>query len=159
MQWNIQNNQTVPYSINNDFESTNDIREACESTNDINEIINNSCSLIDESDPPQKPKEEEKSTDGSDDLEMDEFAEHERNSLNKRNIRDKIDLGYTTINYRTSLIPKVKWKNITMKKNIPQISKFDMLIMKNVKTSDPFRVTEILLNEVSRINSQIISAK
>jgi hypothetical protein len=48
-----------------------------------------------------------------------------------------------------------------MKKNLGlhQATSFEKLIMKNVQTTDPFKITEILLQEVSRINTQIISAK
>lgn len=48
-----------------------------------------------------------------------------------------------------------------MKKNLcaPESSNFDRLIIKQVKTSDPFNVSESLVKEISRINNQIIEGK
>ena len=53
-----------------------------------------------------------------DDLGIEEFTSFERSSINKDNIRSKLDLGYSTSNYRLSLIPKVKCQDILMKKNL-----------------------------------------
>jgi hypothetical protein len=101
-------NHCAPKSINHDFESTNDVRLAIEPSQ----------AIVEDADPPQKPNEEVKSNGSIDDCVFDEFSEHERNSVNKDNIRKKLDLGYSTMNYRTSLIPKVKCKAIEMKKNL-----------------------------------------
>lgn len=71
-----------------------------------------------------------------------------------------MDLGYSTMNYRTSLIPKVKTMKLSSKPtNRPELTEFDKLVMQHVKTSDPFKVTEALLKEISRINAQIVEAK
>jgi hypothetical protein len=143
-------NLWVPTSINYDFESTNDVRLTIEVSQNI----------VEEVSPPKKPYDEQKSIDEDSGV-FDEFSEFERNSINNAGIKNKIDLNYTTANLRTSLIPKVKYQNIIMKKNIMNchLSHFDRLVMKNVKTSDPYNVTEVLLKEVARINTQIISAK
>jgi len=92
---------------------------------------------------------------------FDEFSEFERSSINSSNIRKKLDLGYNTMNYRTSLIPRVKSKTINMKKNMTlhQTSDFDRWVIQHVKTSDPFQASEMLLKEISKINTHIITAK
>mmetsp|Transcript_4885 Transcript_4885/g.4132 ORF Transcript_4885/g.4132 Transcript_4885/m.4132 type:complete len:121 (+) Transcript_4885:1199-1561(+) len=115
-------NQLMPNSINHDFESTNDIRLACEPSQ-----LN-----VGEASPPQKPNGDSDSTNESGDHEFDEFDECERGCSNITNMRDKIDLGYSTISYRTSLIPEVKSKHIIMKKNILNchLTQFDKLILK-----------------------------
>lgn len=143
-------NLWIPSSINHDFESTNDVRLAIEVSQNV----------VEEVSPPKKPYDEQKSFDEDSGC-FDEFSEFERNSINNAGIKSKIDLNYTTANLRTSLIPKVKYQNIIMKRNIMNchLSHFDRLVMKNVKTSDPYNVTEVLLKEVARINTQIISAK
>jgi hypothetical protein len=123
-------------------------------------LIEWSQNIVEELSPPKKPYEEQKSTDEDSGI-FDEFSEFERNSANKSSVRNKIDLNYTTANFRTSLIPKLKHQNIIMKKNIMNyhLSHFDRLVMKNVKSSDPYNWTEELLKEVARINTQIIAAK
>lgn len=144
-------NQLFPTAIDYDFSSTLDIRQAMEFSQPE----------VDDSEPPLKPFEFANDSEEINDEGFDEFTAFERSSINKNNIRNKLDLGYTMTNHRTSLIPKVKCKNINMKKHTSpkESTHFERLVMKFVKTSDPYKVTEILLNEVGRVNTQIINAK
>lgn len=143
-------NHCVPTVINKDFESVADIIQTTEAwKSDKDDWESN---II--------PNEEGKNDSINEDECFDEFTPFERSSVNKNNIRSKMDLGYSTMNYRTSLIPKVKTMKLSSKPtNRPELSEFDKLVMQHVKTSDPFKVTEALLKEISRINAQIVEAK
>lgn len=142
-------NKWVPTAFNKNSESVLDIRQTIEAPLDTDEG---------QQEDDDKPEEENKCKDTKINDVFDEFTPFERSSVNQNNIRNKIDLGYSTMNYRTSLIPKVKTIKIK-RQNKVGISEFDKLIMQHVKTSDPYKVTEALLKEISRINTQIIEAK
>lgn len=124
---------------------------------DVNEM---SMPEVEETDPPQKPNEELKTLEDDDEY-FDEFTPSERSIEDLDNVRNKTELGYSTANYRTSLIPKVKYKSIDMKKHkrLNNQADFDKIIMNYVKTLEPNKVPDVLLKEVSRINTQIIAAK
>lgn len=91
-------NQLFPTAIDYDFSSTLDVRQAMETSQPE----------VDDSEPPLKPFEFVNEREDVDDEGFDEFTAFERSSINKDNIRNKLDLGYTMTNHRVSLIPKVK---------------------------------------------------
>lgn len=86
-----------PTKIENDFESVNDIQKAMESQMEVEKRASK-----EENDTSKEEHEENECSI------FDEFTQFERSSINTDNIRSKLDLGYSTMNYRISLIPKIK---------------------------------------------------